>query len=168
MLARHPARARAAPLLESQRGGRRTIAAAESYGQADRVLETLAERGFPVERLAIVAPDMRYLQNQPRPLQAFVRGLVSASWAAVVGALAGLLLGLFDVVDPLVPGLALTLWGAAIGAALGAIGVLVLLLVNASAPDAAAGRIVASRFEVVGDQLIAERAGRVLDASPGP
>ena len=168
MLAKHPARARSAPLLESERAGRRSIAAAESYGEAARVLGTLAERGFPVERLVIVAPGMRYVEHDGGRLNAGARVLGAASWAAVVGALTGSILDLFEVVDPRVSGPGLAVWGAGIGAVVGVIGTIVLRLVGVPAGEAGTGRILASRFEVVGDHVMAERAGRLLDASPGP
>ena len=166
MLARDRGRARPAPLLESERGGRRTIAAGESYGDADRVVETLAQGGFPVEQLAILAPDMRYLPRRPGRRDAVARVLLAVGWAAGVGAAVGPILDLFEVVDPRGSDLVLALWGAGIGAVLGAVGALVRRLVDTSPADAVTGRIVASRFEVVGDARAAEQAGRVLDASP--
>jgi hypothetical protein len=84
-------------------------------------VDALADEQFPVERLAIVAEGLRYVEDvtgRRRYPKAILEGLATG---AVVGALIGFFFGLFDWVEPLVTGLALAFYGAILGAVAGAL-----------------------------------------------
>ena len=102
-------------------GDRREIVAFSSYPEAEAAVDALADERFPVERLAIVAQGLRYVENVTggwRYRHAIVGGLVSG---ALIGALLGFFFGLFDWVTPLVTGLVLAFYGAIIGGLGGAL-----------------------------------------------
>ena len=65
---------------------RRTIASTDSYAAAEAVVDRLADDGFPVEHVAIVGRDLRFVEQ--------VIGHVNGWKAALSGAGSGLMLGL--------------------------------------------------------------------------
>jgi hypothetical protein len=158
---RHPAAAdgaRPVPPL------RRTIASSADYAEAERVVDRLSDRDFPVERTAIVGHDLRTVEQVTGrldyPLAAW-RGLMSG---AVPGALIGWLFGVFAWVAPLVAGLLLALYGLVIGAVIGAaVGLLTHALQGGRRDFASVAVTRPGRYEVVVDDDVADEALRLLD-----
>jgi hypothetical protein len=62
-----------------------TCAGLDSYAEAQRAVDLLADRGFPVEKVAIVGRRLRYVEQ--------VTGRFGTGRAALLGALQGTLLG---------------------------------------------------------------------------
>ena len=54
--------------------GRRTIATYNNYRDAERVVDYLSDNGFPVDRVAIVGTDHKFV-DQAKNLLATMRGV---------------------------------------------------------------------------------------------
>lgn len=145
---------------------RREIASFSSYPEAEAAVDALADEQFPVERLAIVAEGLSFVEDvtgRRRYPQAMLEGLLTG---AILGALVGFFLGLFDWVEPLVTGLALALYGAIFGAVGGA-------LLGAVAHWTSQGRrnfssvtgMQAERYVIVSDAELADEATRRFHAA---
>jgi hypothetical protein len=151
--------------VPAQPAGREVVASYGSHEGAQRAVEYLGERDFPVEQLTIVGEGVR-TQEQ-------VVGRVGAGSAAASGAANGifvatlflLLFWAFDAVDP-VSGwgwvlLYAIIWGAIIGALIG-------LLFHALAGGsrvASIGGVVADRYDVMAPAEVAGRARDLLKES---
>jgi len=97
------------------------VASFESYAAAQEAVDSLADRSFPVESLAVVARDL-VMVEQVTGRRTIWRAAADGAWSgAFVGALLGFFFGLFDWVEPLVSAVVLALWGIALGAAIGAV-----------------------------------------------
>ena len=147
-------------------GARREIAWFASYPEAEAAVDALADEQFPVERLAIVAEGLRYIEDvtgRRGYSQAAFEGVVTG---AVVGALLGFFFGLFDWVEPVVTGLALALYGALIGAIAGAaLGALTHWLSAGRRDFSSVAGIQAERYVVICDAERAEEGSRRLQAA---
>src|SRR5918911_4198903 len=103
------------------RAPRRVIASYDSYPEAQRAVDYLSDERFPVERVSIVAEDLRFVE-QVTGRRGYGQALLEgAGSGAVVGALFGFFLGLFSLFDPLVSAFLLALYGLIFGAILGAL-----------------------------------------------
>jgi uncharacterized membrane protein len=136
----------------------RVIGSYPAYEEAQRVVDSLADRMFPVEHVTIIGRDLHLAERVTGRLtigRAALAGAVSGAWF-------GLLIGLvFWIVSPWDVGAIISglLLGALFGACWGAI-----------AQFAAGGRrdfgswraVEASRYEVMVDHSYAEDALRVL------
>ena len=141
---------------------RETIASFAEYAQAQRAVDHLSDRSFPVEHLSIVGEELRTVEQVTGRLTTGRAALAGAGSGAVFGAFLGFILGLFTVA-PLVSGLALALYGLLIGAVLGAV-------MGAVGHAALGGRrdfssvrgMTAGRYDVVCDAEHAGRAAQLL------
>ena len=92
----------------------------DTYAAAQEAVDSLADRSFPVESLAVVARDL-VMVEQVTGRRTIWRAAAEGAWSgAFVGALLGFFFGLFDWVEPLVSAAVLALWGIILGAAIGA------------------------------------------------
>lgn len=80
-------------------GGRRSVATFPDYVGAQRAVDTLSDRGFPVEHVAIVGTGLRYVEQVSGRLTTGRAGLTGARQGAVIGLLFALLFGLFFTVE---------------------------------------------------------------------
>jgi len=93
----------------------------DTYSAAQEAVDSLADQGFPVEHLAVVARDM-VLVEQVTGRRTIWRAAAEGVWSgAFVGALLGFFFGLFDWVEPLVSAAVLALWGVVLGAVVGGV-----------------------------------------------
>ncbi|MBL7501198.1 hypothetical protein I6A81_34070 [Frankia sp. CN7] len=94
------------------------VASYDTHLWAARAVDYLAERGFPVERTAIVGRGLTSVETMGRMSwkDATLRTLGTG---AVTGVLVGWIFGLLDWVNPWRAAFTLALWGLLIGAALG-------------------------------------------------
>ena len=153
-------------------GSRLVLASYESYAEAQRAVDYLSDEGFPVERVAIVAEDLRFVEQvigRRGYGQAAIQG---AGSGAVVGAFFGFFLGLLNIFDPVVSALLLALYGLIFGAILGAIiGLLAHALTGGQRDFSSVGGIEAGRYNVMADEEVADEASRLLaglgTTSPG-
>ncbi len=120
---------------------------------------TFSDEGFPVERAAIVAEDLRMVEQVTRRRGYGQAALQGAGSGAVVGALFGFFLGLFNLIDPLVSALLFALYGLIFGAILG----LVSHAATGGQRDfSSLAGMEAGRYNVVADEEVAEEASRLL------
>jgi hypothetical protein len=96
------------------------VASFATYLEAEQAINSLAERGFPVEQVTIVAGDLRFVEHVTGRRGAGQAALEAAGAGAVTGALVGFVLGMLTPLAPLRAGAALALWGLVLGAIVGA------------------------------------------------
>ncbi len=143
---------------------RRTVASYPSYPEAVQAVDFLADRNFPVERLAVVARDLRYVEHVTGRMGYWRAAAQGAAGGAFVGAALGFFFGLFDWVEPLVSGVVLALYGLVIGALIGALAGLVGHALSGGDRDfSSVPRLDAGRFEVISDQEVAGQASAMLN-----
>lgn len=142
---------------------RRVVASCDSYADAQRAVDYLSDEKFPVGRLSIVAEDLRFVE-QVTGRVGYARAALSGLSGAAVGALFGFVFRLFSLVDPLVSGMALALYGLLFGAIVGAIlGLTSHALTEGQRDFSSIGRMQAGRYDVVAaDEEVAEEASRRL------
>jgi hypothetical protein len=143
----------------------RVVASFESYEEAERAVDRLADLGFPVERVTIVGRGVKLVERITGRVTAGHAALQGALAGAVTGALIGWLFGVFNWFQPLVHTLWLTIDGFWFG---GLAGALIALLAHAATRgrrDFASMRALeADRYEIVVDDGVAGEAERLLGA----
>lgn len=157
-------------------GARRwTVASFSSYGEAERAVEYLATRSFPVDRVAVVGGDVRWVEQIIGRTNYGYAALRSATAGAVTGALFGWIFGLLSWVHPLITGLALAAYGLVFGAVVGAVLGLVMYSLRRGKRDFESVRMLQpQRYELVADAevaaeavaLLARRQGTATGAAP--
>jgi hypothetical protein len=102
------------------------VASYDSYPEAQRAVDYLSDRRFPVERVAIVAEDLRLVEQVTGRMGYGQAALQGAGLGALIGLVFGFLLGLFSFFNPVVSALYLgiiwLIYGAIIGLIVGLIG----------------------------------------------
>jgi hypothetical protein len=151
---------RGRPVVEQPR---RVVASFSSYRDAERAVDLLSDRRFPVQRVAIVGRDLQTVEQVTGRLGYGRAALNGAAQGAVLGLLFGWLFGLFNWVDPLVAGLTLALYGLLWGAVVGALlGLLLHALSGGRRDFASIGGVRATRCDVMVDEEVADDAARIL------
>ena len=143
------------------------VASYDSYPEAQRAVDYLSDERFPVERIAIVAEDLRLVEQVTGRRGYGKAALQGAGSGALIGLIFGFFLGLFNVVDPLVSafflGIVWLIYGAIIGLIVGLIG----HAVSGGQRDfSSIGGIQAGRYNVMADEEVADEASQLL-ARPG-
>jgi hypothetical protein len=147
---------------------RRVIASYDSYPEAQRAVDYLSDEMFPVERVSIVAEDLRFVERVTGRRGYGQATLQGAGSGAVIGILFGFFLGLFSLIDPIFSAFLLALYGLIFGAILGAIIGLVGYALSGGQRDfSSVGGIEAGRYNVMADEEVADEASRLL-AGLGP
>jgi uncharacterized membrane protein len=146
-------------------GARRTVASATTYPEAERAVDWLSDRGFPVERASIVGTGLHSVEQVTGRVTTGRAALMGAAQGAMIGLLFGLLFGLFftnaaDFFGVVLYGLvAGTLWGTLWG-----------LIVHYSQRGrrdfASVSETRADRYDVQIDADVAGEAERVLEQMP--
>jgi hypothetical protein len=154
---------------------RRTIATFASYGEAERAVDYLSDRRFPVERVAVIGHDVRFVEQVIGRLNWGKAALQGAGSGALVGALIGWIFGLFDWVRPLVTSLVLAAYGLIMGAVIGAVFGLIVYTLRGGRRDFTSMRVMMpSSYELQVDEEVAAEAVRLLaeregaPVAPGP
>ena len=145
---------------------RRVLGSFDAYADAERMVDTLADRRFPVERVTIVARELEFVEHVTGRLTTARAAARSALTGLLFGALLGLILGFLAWRDPIVSGLVLALYGAVLGAVAGAI-------MGAVGHGSTRGRrdfssiagMQAGAYDVMVDDGLWAEARRVLDAT---
>lgn len=137
----------------------------ESYPAAEAVVDTLGDRGLPLQKVRIVARDLIFVER-PVGRVTFGRALTDGAWSgAFVGALIGFFFGIFDWFAPVRSALVLAFWGVVLGGVLGAVVAAAGYWNVGSRRDyASVGSIEAGRYDVVVDRSHADEARRLLVA----
>ena len=139
------------------------VASYGSYADAQRAVDRLADGGFAVERVSIVAEGLRF-EERITGKKGYGRAALEGLGAgAIPGALIGFLFGLFSSINPLVSGLLLALYGLSFGAVLGATLSLISHALSGGRRDfSSVGSMRADSYDVVADEEVAEEASRLL------
>jgi hypothetical protein len=148
---------------------RRAVASFGTYAEAQRAVDRLADERFPVERVAIVARDLKLVEQvtgrRGYP-EAALQGLVSG---ALIGVLIGWLFGLFNWFEPITSAFWLAIDGLWFGALLGALlGLLLQALSGGRRDFSSYAGISADRYEVLVDDEVADEAARLLAQPRSP
>jgi uncharacterized membrane protein len=142
---------------------RRTVAVFDDYADAQRAVDELAEHDFPVERVAIVGRDLRYVEQVTGRVTVATAAALGALQGAVLGALFGLAFGLIFILSPNPAVPLLIAYGVVAGAALGAAFGALAHAAGGSDRDVASARtLAADRYEVIVDSEVADRAAELL------
>jgi hypothetical protein len=146
---------------------RRVVAEYENYADAQRAVDRLSDRGFPVDRVAIVGRGLRYVEQVAGRMTTARAAALGAADGAPIGALLGLLSALLFTTDP-DPGLPLlVLYGLVVGTLLGAaLGALTHAMWRGRRDFVSVPGIQADRYEVVVDEEFADRASETLGLRP--
>jgi tetrahydromethanopterin S-methyltransferase subunit G len=146
-------------------GTRRTIETDADYRDAERAVDWLSDHGFPVEQVAIVGTELRYVEQVGGRVTTGGAALNGARQGATIGLLFGLFFGLFFngpaffgvLVYGLVVGLLFgTIWGA-----------LGHYMQQGKRDFSSVATTRADRYEVQADAGVADRAERLLSTMPG-
>jgi hypothetical protein len=141
------------------------VASFETYADAERAVDRLADERFPVEHVQVVGHGLTMVEN--------ITGRRTFDRAAAEGALSGafiagfigLLFGLLNWFDPLISGALLALYGVVFGAAVGAlVGLLTQALTSGARDFTSARSLKAGRYDVLADAEVAEDARTRLAA----
>jgi hypothetical protein len=143
---------------------RRTLAVFDDYESAQRAVDHLADRDFPVERVSIVGRDLRYVEQITGRTTIGTAALLGALHGASLGALFALSFGLIFTFSSPDPALALlVLYGTLAGAGLGAaFGAMAHAARGGERDFASARTLTANRYELVVDADVADRAEEML------
>lgn len=102
------------------------IASVDQYRDAQQIVDTLSDEGFPVDRVAIVGRDLQLVEHVTGRKRYGRAALEGAGSGAITGAVIGAFLSLFSLWDPTVTWIGMIAsWivlGALVGAVLGLIG----------------------------------------------
>jgi hypothetical protein len=161
--------ARSVPHTRFPAGPSEVVASYPTYAEAQRAVDFASDRRFPVERLAIVAGDLRFVEQVTGRRGYGSAALDGATSGAVTGAFLGFVLGLFSLVTPLTSGLVLAFWGLLIGAVTGAlVGLLVYALAGGRRDFSSVGGFQADRYDIVAAADVAAQARQLLAELPQP
>jgi hypothetical protein len=142
---------------------RRTVATFSTYREAERAVDRLSDRGFPVQRVAIVGRDLQLVEQVTGRMNYGQAALRGALQGAVLGLLFGWLFGLFNWIDPVVASFTLALYGLVFGAVIGALlGLLLHGMTGGRRDFASVSGMQASRYDVLVDEEVAHEATRLL------
>lgn len=146
---------------------RRAVASFGTYAEAERAVDRLSDQNFPVERVAIVARDLKLVEQvtgRRGYLQAALQGLASG---ALIGFLIGWLFGIFNWFDPVTSAFWLAIDGLWFGALVGALfGLLTQALSRGRRDFDSVSGLSADRYEVLVDDEVAAEAARLLAEPP--
>lgn len=149
-------------------GGQVVVGSYGTYAAAERALDHLSGQRFPVRRMAVIGRGLSSFKQVAGRLTAARAAGRSALSSTVLGALLGWLLGLFNWVDPVVPGPLLALYGAILGAVAGGLlGLLDHALTGGLVRPPVAG-VRADSYDVLVETPAAAEARRILTAPGAP
>ena len=147
---------------------RRPIGSYESYSEAERAVDYLSDKGFPVERVAIIGSDVKLVEQVVGRLNYGGAALRGAGSGALTGLLIGWLFGVFNWFTPLLAAFTLAVYGLVFGAVIGAIFGLVVHALQRGRRDFASVRAMTpTRYEVVADEAVANEAKNLLAKMKG-
>lgn len=143
--------------------GWRTIASFTTYDEAEAAVDRLSDRGFEVDRSAIVGRGLSVVERVTGRTTALRAGLSGALNGAVVGVLLGWLLGIFNWAEPVVSTVALAFYGLVAGAIVGGlVGFVIQLSTGGRRDFRSMSTMSAERYDVMVDASLAERARELL------
>src|SRR4051812_39969982 len=149
--------------LAATPSARRAVATFRNYQDAERAVDRLSDRRFPVERVAIVGRDLKLVEQVTGRMTYGRAALGGALSGAVIGFLIGWLFGVFNWFVPVVDSFWLALDGLWFGALLGALLAVLAHALSGGRRDFASTRqLWADHFDVVVDDQVADEAQRLI------
>jgi hypothetical protein len=146
----------------ADRTPRRTIAITHDYKEAEKVVDRLADSGFPVQHASIVGRDLQYVERVVGQMNAGKAALSGAGSGLTMGLVFGLLFGIWLAHDG-TSLLAIVVYWAAFGALVGAaISLLAYAMSGGRRNFASVAGMRAQRFDVLVDEPFADDALRRL------
>jgi hypothetical protein len=143
---------------------RTTVATYSSYAEAERAVDHLSDKGFPVERAAIVGTGLKTVEQIAGRLTTGRAALLGAGQGATVGLLFGLLFGLFFD-GPAFFGV--ILYGLVAGTIFGAIlGAITQAMQGGRRDFASIQTMQAERYELQVDDEVSAQAKQLLAEVP--
>lgn len=146
-------------------GGKTLLRRCGNYAEAQKVVDTLSDRGFEVEHTAIAARGLAIVEQVTGRLnwsKALLQGLASG---AGTGFLIGAILGLF-IIGPPAAWLSLLLYSTLVGAVIGGILRVVGYLATGGKRDfSSMGGLTADRFDVMVDPGYKDKAEELLGST---
>jgi hypothetical protein len=144
------------------------VATYTRYRDAQRAVDYLADRDFPVERTAIVAEGLRMVEQVTGRLTVGRVALSGAATGGVTGAVFGFVLGLLNWTAPFVSVVVLALYGLALGAIVGSLMAMLLYSMSGGQRDfASATGFQAERYKLMVDDAFAPQAAEMLRTMAG-
>lgn len=141
------------------------VASYATYAEAERAIDFLADHDFPVARVAVVAGDLRLVEQVTGRLGYGGAAARGAAAGATTGALLGFILGLLSLVAPLTSGLTLALVGLVVGGLVGAlIGLIGHLALGGRRDFSSVSAVQAGRYDLIVAAEVAEHARQLLAA----
>jgi hypothetical protein len=145
-------------------GARTAVATYDNYRDAERAVDFLSDKGFPVERAAIIGTGLKTVEQIAGRLTTGRAALLGAAQGAYVGLLFGLLFGLFFN-GPTFFGVVLygLLAGVVFGASFGALG---QWMQRGRRDFASVRATTADKYEVQVDHEVSAQAKQILAELP--
>lgn len=142
-----------------------TVATYGSYAEAERAVDFLSDKDFPVEKIAVVGTGLRTVEQVAGRVTTGRAALLGAGQGAMVGVFFALLLGLFFDIDGEFIGL--LLYGLVVGALFGAtFGGLTQAMQGGRRDFASIQRMEAERYELQVEHEHSARAKQMLAELP--
>lgn len=146
--------------FKSSTAARRTIATYSSYAEAQKAVDYLSDNSFAVEKTAIVAEGLKFVEQVTGRLNWGRVISTAAGSGALTGALIGLFFGLFFSGQNL---LGIVVYGLVVGIIISILfGVLGYAATRGQRDFSSVGGMQAERYNVMVDTDVAEEAERVL------
>lgn len=140
---------------------RTAVATYASYPEAERAVDLLSDKGFAVERAAIVGTGLRTVEQIAGRLTTGRAALAGATQGATIGLFLSLLLGLFFTIEE--GFLGLLLYGLILGTLFGAVLAAVTQAMQRGRRDFASVRgMEAERYELQVDHEVSAQAKQLL------
>jgi hypothetical protein len=141
-------------------GTRRTIETDSDYRDAERAVDWLSDRGFPVQHVSIVGTGLRYVEQVAGRVTTGRAALIGAGQGMWIGLIFGLLFGLFFSGFAF---LGVLLYGLVAGALFGALWGAAVHYTQQGRRDFASVAVTrADQYEVQVDVGLADRAEQLL------
>lgn len=151
-------------MMTDATSARRSLITYGTYAEAQRAIDYLSDQNFPVQRTAIVAEGLRFVEQVTGRLnygRALLNGALSG---ASTGLFVALLLGLFGFTGPSAGLISLALSGLVFGAILGAVlGVVGYAMMGGRRDFTSVSGMQAERYSVMVDAEVADEALRLLN-----
>lgn len=150
-------------MMSERYRSRRLVASYGTQDEAQRAVDRLADEGFPVERLSIIARGLRREERVTGRKGYSRAALEGVGLGAFPGAAIGFFFGFFGFTGSLASGIAVALSVLLFGALLGAAFGTVFHALSGGGRDlASVGGMRADIYGVVADEEVAEAASRRL------
>jgi heat induced stress protein YflT len=141
---------------------RRSVGTYENYVDAQRAVDTLSDKGFPVARVSIVGRGLRFEEQVLGRETVGTATLRGGGSGALIGALFGLFLWVISAND--VGAGWIILYGIVFGAVIGALLGAIFQAASGGQRDfRSASRMTADHYDVMVDDEVADEATRLLD-----